>query len=581
MVRVLLAVCATGLGVMMLRERNWSDGSRLAVVAAATVLVALGAFAPKVGWRTRAWLVATTIVGTTTAYVFLHGFLPANVFVGMTSGAVMIASCLGVRAATLTLALFGAGYAAAGYAHVTGAIVFDHSAYDQTVAGNWVRVGIIYFALSMSAILFVATMLRRLGEAMRRGDQLLAQTTEQTRLQLESAAQHARLQADLQQAQKFEALGRLAGGVAHDLNNLLVVIQNNASWIAKVGDEEAKEAAREIEQAGDRATKLARNLLVFGSQQANQLEPLDLDAAVQSSLRLIRKMLPPDVHLHFEPGGCGTVRSCGSDLDQVLINLCTNARDAMPAGGVITVSTAREIDDDDPANSRVVLRVTDQGHGIPEAVRPRIFEPFFTTKDRRKGTGLGLAVVHGIVKQHGGKVTVVSTIGKGTTFEVRLPTHERTAKAAAPTPQQAAPRQSAPRAAAASAEQRSPATILVLEDDDKVRKIVANVLRNAGHEVHEFAMGRDLLEWCRQDRARADLLVTDVNLTEHNGIEVYRHARLLLPDLSCLVCSGSYANPVDPDFFTEPKHGRLDKPFRSADLLESVHRLLDAHMPRS
>ncbi len=572
MVRVLLAICATGLGMMMLRAQTWSDSSGLVVIAVATATIALGAFASAIGWRARAWLVALTIVGAATAYVFVSGYLPINMFVGVAISGVMIASCLGVRAAILTLALFGVGFSAAAYAHSSGWVHVDHTASGQSVPENWVGIGIIFLAMNIGAILFVATMLRRLGDALQRGDELLAQTTEQTRLQLESAERQARLQADLQQAQKFEALGRLAGGVAHDLNNLLVVIQNNASWIAKVGDGEAVEAAREIEQAGDRATKLARNLLVFGSQQANQLEPLDLDATVKGSLQLVRKMLPGDVHLVFEPGGCGTVRSCASDLDQVLINLCTNARDAMPAGGTITISTARETDDADPANSRIVLRVADQGHGIPETVRPRIFEPFFTTKDRRKGTGLGLAVVHGIVKQHGGKVTVQSTIGKGTAFEVRLPTHERAASPTAKAPTPAAPTRR---------EARLPATILVLEDDDKVRKIVANVLRKAGHEVHEFAMGRDLLEWCRQDRARADLLVTDVNLTEHNGIEVYRHARLLLPDLSCLVCSGSYANPVDPDFFSEPKHGRLDKPFRSADLLESVHQLLDGHLPRS
>lgn len=570
---LLFALGAVILAIGALQARQYGN-ERLLIAVIGTAALGFSAFVTAVPWRVRCWLLAGGLALGGASLLYLGGFQGPNVMVFTAVGTVLITSCLGVWPALLTLGVFTACFAWVAYAFVELGHNVELAHFDLTSANNWLRVGVTFVLLSVAGITFVGAMLGRLSTALQRGEVLLAESRLQAQERIEAAEKRARLEADLQQAQKFEALGRMAGGVAHDLNNLLVVILNNANWIASIGSDEAKEAAVEIEQAGERASKLARNLLVFGSQQASTLEPIDLDAAITASLRLLRKMLPPDIELLFEPGGVGTVRSCASELDQVLMNLCLNARDAMPAGGKISLSTrhsARASDTD----SFVVLQVHDQGHGIPDAVRPHVFEPFFTTKDRSKGTGLGLAVVHGIVKQHGGRIELQSTIGKGTTFEVWLPLAGATQNAAAAprtTPQGGACKPTATNVS--NSKSNRPKTVLVLEDDDKVRKIVTNVLRSAGHDVHSFALGRDLLAWCRGANAKADLLVTDVNLSEHNGIEIYRHARLLLPDLSCLVCSGSYANPVDTAFFTEPRHGRLDKPFRSADLIESVERLL-------
>jgi two-component system, cell cycle sensor histidine kinase and response regulator CckA len=356
-----------------------------------------------------------------------------------------------------------------------------------------------------------------------------------------------KFEARVQNVQKMEAIGRLAGGVAHDFNNLLTVINGFSEMILRgIGTQDpARTAAqvREIRQAGERAAGLTRQLLAFGRQQIQAKARLSLNTVVTDTRKLLDRLIGEDVE--FETAlapDLGPVLADAGQLGQVLVNLCLNARDAMPDGGTLTVTTANvridKSDEDVRAGHYVLLAVTDTGMGMDEAIRARIFEPFFTTKEQGKGTGLGLAMVYGIVQQSDGHVTVESEIGRGTTFRIYLPRCDVAEEAAAKV-------------------YRNPLlvgreTVLLVEDDDGVRKVTAAMLKALGYKVLEAPGGMEALRMCREFHGPIHLLLTDVVMPMMNGREVADRVRGILPGIKTLFVSGYTDDAI-------LRHGVLDE----------------------
>jgi PAS domain S-box-containing protein len=378
------------------------------------------------------------------------------------------------------------------------------------------------------------------------------------------------LEAQLRQAQKMEAVGQLAGGVAHDFNNLLTAILGNVSLIASglpPGDPN-REWAAQAERAALRAATLTSQMLGFARQMVLRPQTLNLNDTIEEVVALLRSGLDPRIRLdvHRAPD-LWPVRADPGSMNQVLMNLCLNARDALPDGGWLVVETANVSVGDDYARRHlgarpgefVRLRVTDTGHGIPPEVLPRIFDPFFTTKGPGKGTGLGLAMVFGIVQQHQGWVDCVSEVGHGTRFDVYLP-------------------RSAPQPAAGGQPARMPAnggdeTVLLVDDESLLRTLGATILRRYGYDVLVAEDGLHALEVYGRERGRVRLVVLDVTMPRLSGRDTLRRLRDLDPAVPVVFASGYAAEHVlqsDPDVL-----GFVSKPYRPEDLAHAVRAALD------
>lgn len=385
--------------------------------------------------------------------------------------------------------------------------------------------------------------------------------------------EHKRLEEQLREAQRLEAVGRLAGGVAHDFNNLLTVIGGYSQMLLEglpEGDDRHP-AAAEIFRAAERAASLARQLLAFSRRQIIQPRVLNLNTLVVNLSKLLRRVIGEDIELttHLSPD-LGNVKADPGQLEQVIINLAVNARDAMPEGGRLLISTANldwcssAIPDGGPELSGpfVVLTVEDTGCGMDEETRRRIFEPFFTTKPPGQGVGLGLSTVYGIVRQHGGAVEVDSAPGRGTTFRVLLPRVE----------EPAAPVQEAPLTASPCGEE----TILLVEDEPGVRGLVKRALEQLGYTVLEAADPDAASLICQTHRGRIDLLVTDVVMPGTSGRKLAEMLVGLRPELKVLYLSGYSENQIGRVGVLEPGLNFLAKPFTLESLARKVREVLDA-----
>ncbi|MFO0800633.1 MAG: response regulator [Gemmataceae bacterium] len=378
------------------------------------------------------------------------------------------------------------------------------------------------------------------------------------------------LETQLREAQKLEAVGRLAGGIAHDFNNLLTVIRGNAELVAMSPDEiPPPDLIEDIRGAADRATGLVRQLLAFGRRQPARPVVLDLNEAVSDMAGILRRLLgervsvttllcPQAVRARIDRG----------QFEQVVMNLAVNAKDAMPTGGALTISTAAKTPDGD-ATRFARVTVSDTGVGIPDDVRDKIFEPFFTTKAVGKGTGLGLATVYGIVQQAGGRVTVESAVGVGTTFRVDLPW---CADAAQPSSMMLTPH---PVTRLAGGKGR---TVLLAEDEDAVRKLTRTALESAGYVVHEAANGEAALALL-PELASVDLLVTDLTMPGISGKELARLVRAERPDAAVVFISGYHSDIGRLDAI--PGASFLPKPFTPADLLRVAGKAMSRMTARA
>jgi len=385
------------------------------------------------------------------------------------------------------------------------------------------------------------------------------------------------LEEQLRQAQKLEGIGQLAGGVAHDFNNVLTVILGKAGQLS--GDArlpaDLREAVDDITHSGERAANLTRQLLAFSRRQPIQVRDVDLNLIIRGVSRMLERVLGEDLTMRFLYAAEPVLVSADPGMiDQVVLNLAINARDAMRRGGLLVVETAvAEIVAQDAAlgghapGSYACLRVTDTGSGISAENLPHIFEPFFTTKDVGKGTGLGLATTYGIVQQHGGWIEVDSAVGRGTTFRVFLP-RLRHARRPAATP------------VAGPAAQRSAAgreSILVVEDEAEVRALIVEALRGFGYHVLEAASGPLALEVWREHGASIDLLITDMVMPDGmNGLELASALKRAHPGLRIIYISGYLADVSQEELLLSDGAAYLAKPFTLPALARVVRQLLDA-----
>ena len=382
------------------------------------------------------------------------------------------------------------------------------------------------------------------------------------------------LEEELRQAQKMEAIGKLAGGIAHDFNNLLVAVLGHADLLGTKlpDDHDLRCHVDEISRAGKRAAALVGQLLAFSRRQVLQPKVVDLNRVVTETERMLSRIIGEDVdlslRLHSKPLW---VEADPGQIEQVLLNLATNARDAMPSGGVLSVRTAAAGSGDVAANGSrpsgalpwAALVVSDSGTGMDEATLGRVFEPFFTTKEQGKGTGLGLSTAFGIAKQSGGDIRVRSRIGEGTTFELLLP---RTRKR----PERERPIVPEPRP-----ESPPTARILIVEDEPLVADILVTVLANAGYAVHHAPDGVAALEQVERGDVAYDLLVTDVVMPRMGGPELAERLRKERPGLAVLFVSGYADGARAPRGPLTDDAEFIGKPFLPAELRERVARVLE------
>ena len=381
------------------------------------------------------------------------------------------------------------------------------------------------------------------------------------------------LEAQVRQSQKLEAVGQLAGGVAHDFNNLLTIIQGHASFVlAEAGlTSEVADSIREIVDAAGRAAGLTRQLLAFSRRQVLQPRDVDLNDVVGKMARLLHRILGEDVAMDIALSATPAfVRADPTMLEQVILNLAVNARDAMPQGGRLAISTSVDqiAADDQRAEVRsgtfVRLTIADSGCGISAEVLPHIFEPFFTTKAIDRGTGLGLATVYGVVKQHQGWVSVRSVPNEGTTFDVHLP---------AIAPPAEAPGVGAPEASEAGGDE----VVLVVEDEPAVRELARRVLQRHGYMVLEAGSGRAALEIWREHGPRIDLLLTDLVMPDGlSGLDLAEQLLATRAGLSVLMTSGYSADLGGHDLRRAERVRFLPKPYTERELLGAVRACLDA-----
>jgi nitrogen-specific signal transduction histidine kinase/CheY-like chemotaxis protein len=383
-----------------------------------------------------------------------------------------------------------------------------------------------------------------------------------------------RLEEQYLQAQKMEAIGRLAGGVAHDFNNILTIITGYGDLLfgSLPEDSRAREMAAEVTRAGERAASLTRQLLAFSRQQLVAPRVLDLNAVVTDLERMLRRIIGEDIDLSCRLQPClGSVKADQGQIEQVLMNLAVNARDAMPTGGKLTLETRKvELDAayvrthaEARPGPHVLLAVSDTGHGMTAEVKARLFEPFFTTKEKGKGTGLGLATVYGIVKQAGGHVGVYSEVGLGTTFKVYLPrVQEAASRGRSHAGQVVLP--------------RGTETLLLVEDEAAVRALTRHVLGGCGFTILEADDGREALRTAQEHEGPIHLLVTDVVLPDLGGRVLVEQLLSVRPQMRVLYVSGYTDDAVVRHGILEDQVHFLSKPFSPAVLAQKVREVLDS-----
>lgn len=379
---------------------------------------------------------------------------------------------------------------------------------------------------------------------------------------LEDTSEAKRLESQVRQSQKLEVLGRLAGGVAHDFNNMLMVLDSSTELLDRSlpSDASARSYLTQIQRTTAKAAAITKQLLAFSRKQVLEVRPLDLHAALAESEFMLPPLLGSDIELSFHHNATQSwIRSDHGQIEQVVANLAINARDAMPNGGHLTISTRNAQRSDPQENGGaphalwVVLEVADTGSGMDEKTRAQIFEPFFTTKAPGRGTGLGLSTVYGIVSQSGGHIQVHSALGQGTRFEICLPVYD-------------GPRNGdAPKQEVESAFPAPQATILLADDEPALRQAVAEVLRQSGYTVLEAPSALEALELAASRLDKIDFLLTDIVMPGLRGTELAARVRASRPDIKVIYMSG-YAEGISETQLPDDAQ-YLQKPFRFATLL--------------
>jgi PAS domain S-box-containing protein len=373
----------------------------------------------------------------------------------------------------------------------------------------------------------------------------------------------------LRQAQKMEAVGRLAGGIAHDFNNALAVILSYSEFLST--DIEAgspmRDDVQEIRKAAKRAADLTRHLLMFSRQQVLEPRVLDLNEVLKGMEKMLQRLVGEDVDVKFSSLASKRIEADPSSVEQVIMNLVINARDAMPTGGELTIETA-DVDiepadeEEDHGRAHVMLVVTDTGTGMDQATQARIFEPFFTTKPHDKGTGLGLSTVFGIVAQSGGIIRVESALGKGTTFRIYFPCTEGVAEITRPSK--------------ALTTVRGTETILLVEDEEQVRTVARNILKRYGYRVVDARNAGEAFLLCEKHEGVIDLMLSDVVMPQMSGPELAQRLAGTRPDMKILFMSGYTDDSAVRHGVSSSGIAFLQKPFTPASLAAKVRAALDS-----
>jgi nitrogen-specific signal transduction histidine kinase/ActR/RegA family two-component response regulator len=384
-----------------------------------------------------------------------------------------------------------------------------------------------------------------------------------------------KLEEQLRQSQKMEALGQLAGGVAHDFNNLLTAVLGNLALVKLDQDDQNRPLLRTVEQAAGRAADLTRKLLGYARRNQLLVAPVAPADMIGEVVDILRRTLDPRIEIAVDVRTESPVLADATLVNQALFNLCLNARDAMPGGGRLTLAAdAVALGPDDLGGhpearpgAYVRLAVADTGYGMAEAVVRRLFEPFFTTKGVGRGTGLGLPMVHGIMRQHGGWVAVESTPGRGSRFELFLPVASAAKRdsGALPPPRLAATVDTPP-----PADDRSAAgTILLVDDEGMIRQLGRVVLESAGYTVLEAEDGVEAVDVFRREHPRIDLVILDLTMPRLSGRDAFRQIQEIDPAARVLFSSGYSADDLSE---ADGAKGLLSKPYRPPDLLAAVRR---------
>jgi signal transduction histidine kinase/ActR/RegA family two-component response regulator len=374
-----------------------------------------------------------------------------------------------------------------------------------------------------------------------------------------------RLEQQLRQSQKLEAVGRLAGGVAHDFNNLLTAILGYCDLGLESLDRQDPlyEQIDEVRKAANRAAALTGQLLAFSRKQILRTRVLDLNSVVADMENMLQRLIGEDIELRTARGDqLGRVKADPGQMEQVIMNLAVNARDAMPQGGKLTIETSNvdlnpvSLSGQETAQSTrfVMMAVSDTGHGMDEETKARIFEPFFTTKETGKGTGLGLSTVYGIIKQSGGNISVYSEAGRGTSFKIYLPRVEEEAEVKVVR-------------AAESAVGQGSGTILLVEDEAVVRKLACVILSNSGYTVLEAAGGGEALLQSERHAGKIDLLITDVVMPQMSGPQLAERLAALRPEMKVIYMSGYTDDAILHHGILEEGVHFVQKPFTRDILL--------------
>ena len=386
----------------------------------------------------------------------------------------------------------------------------------------------------------------------------------------ENVTERKSLQVQLLQAQKMEAIGTLAGGVAHDFNNILMALMGYANLLQmKMGQNDPSRVyVDQILASTAKAANITQSLLAFGRKQIMEMKPHKISTIVKDVEKLLRRLMPEDIELTIKLGDDATVKADMTQIDQVLINLATNARDAMPKGGKLTIETGRVVIDEEfmrtygygKPDAYALIMVTDTGMGMDEKTQEKLFEPFFTTKEPGKGTGLGLSIVYGIIKQHNGYINVSSRIGEGSTFLLYLPEVKEKPREARSTFREAKGGKEA---------------LLLAEDNADIRAVMSGILKMSGYTVIDAVNGRDAVEKFREHKDEIRLIILDVVMPEKNGKEAYEEMRTMKQDVKALFMSGYTADVVlDKGVFGKTLE-YMAKPIAPNELLHKVRNLLD------
>lgn len=383
-----------------------------------------------------------------------------------------------------------------------------------------------------------------------------------------------RLEEQLQQTQKMESIGRLSGGIAHDFNNILSVINGNAEicLMEMKEDTPLRNEINDILESGKRAARLTQQLLAFSRKQVIRQELLDVNREIETTRKMLGRLLGEDIEIQIVYGKeLWPVKADRSQLEQVVLNLAVNARDAMPLGGKLTIETSNISLDEEYTKAHynitpgdyIMLTISDNGEGIDEDTRERIFEPFFTTKEQGQGTGLGLATVYGIIKQNNGEIRVYSEPDLGTTFKIYLPRPKEPISEIAAIP-----------SVEDVSDNPGTETILLVEDDEMVRKVIVNIIADLGYTLLEAENGKDALHVCSRFHGIVDLLLTDVVMPKMNGVKLAEKVSELYPQIKVLFMSGYTENAIVKHGVLADDVNFIDKPFTPKSLSKAVRKVL-------